>query len=60
MRVRMKTWTGLCGKFKAHLIFERAERAKRDLNPLLAVPASAPLRPNHLRRDLVVRVIEPA
>ena len=39
MGMRIETWTGLCRKSKAHPVFDRAERAKRDLDPLLVVPA---------------------
>ena len=37
--VRIKTLTGLCRKSKAHPGFNRAERAKGDLDPLLVAPA---------------------
>ena len=29
----------LCRESKAHPVFDRAERAKRDIDPLLVVPA---------------------
>jgi len=37
--VRIKIWTGLCRKSKAHPVFNGADRAKRDLDPLLVAPA---------------------
>lgn len=39
--VRIKTWTGLCRKSKTLSIFDGAERAKGELDPLLVVPVDS-------------------
>ena len=38
--VRRNSWTGLCGDPQALAIFNWTESAKRDLDPLLVVPAN--------------------
>ena len=37
--MRRKSWTGLCRDAEALSVFERAERAERDLDSLFVVPA---------------------
>ena len=48
--MRIKTWTGLRRKSKARPVFDRAERAKGYLDPLLVVPAD--VRVDHLNELL--------
>ena len=48
--MRIKNWTGLCHKSKAYPIFNGAEGAKGDLDPLLVVPAD--VRVDHLNELL--------
>lgn len=48
--MRIKNWTGLCHKSKAYPIFNGAEGAKGDLDPLFVVPAD--VRVDHLNELL--------
>ena len=51
MVVRTFTWTGLCRKSKTLSVFDGAERAEGDLDPLLVVPAYVGI--NHLALAMI-------
>ena len=53
--MRIKTWTGLRRKSKARPVFDRAERAKGYLDPLLVVPAD--VRVDHFNELLDGRAL---